>query len=228
MNHMHTAHSPGSSPSTLLSTFSGAFQGSLSVLLTLPISAGLASPACTAHPTPPMSTASKNNIYGLPGSVELGNTTSGETPVRRLRMTKDKLTTQPLDSIESVPDILDYAARTHGTKDSFGWRDIVDIHEEKKEVKKMVGGKEVTETKTWKYFQLSDYKYISFVQVKEAAMEVGQVRRGGVGRGERNIRGAPARWNRPSTAATSVDESRHGLRLILQQASVSPSGRVLS
>ncbi|KAI0745662.1 auxin efflux carrier [Earliella scabrosa] len=35
MNHMHTAHSPGSSPSTLLSTFSGAFQGSLSVLLTL-------------------------------------------------------------------------------------------------------------------------------------------------------------------------------------------------
>ena len=31
----HAAHSPGNSPSTLLSTFSGAFQGSLSVLLTL-------------------------------------------------------------------------------------------------------------------------------------------------------------------------------------------------
>ena len=64
------------------------------------------------------------------------------------------------------------AARTHGTKNSFGWRDIVSIHEEKKDVKKVVGGKEVTETKTWKYFELSDYKYLNFVQVKEAALEV--------------------------------------------------------
>ncbi len=119
-----------------------------------------------------MATASKNNVYGLPGSVDVGDAASGQTPVRRLAMTKDKLITQPLDGIETVPDILDYAARTHGVKDSLGWRDIVDVHEEKKDVKKVVGGKEITETKTWKYFQLSDYKYISFVQVKEAATEV--------------------------------------------------------
>ncbi|KAI0758848.1 long-chain-fatty-acid-CoA-ligase [Fomes fomentarius] len=119
-----------------------------------------------------MATASKNNVYGLPGSVDVGDAASGQTPVRRLAMTKEKLTTQPLEGIETVSDILDYAARTHGTKDSFGWRDIVDVHEEKKDVKKVVGGKEITETKTWKYFQLSDYKYISFVQVKEAAIEV--------------------------------------------------------
>ncbi|KAM5539536.1 hypothetical protein V8D89_006808 [Ganoderma adspersum] len=119
-----------------------------------------------------MSTASKNNIYGLPGSVELGDKPDGQTRVRRLAMTKDKLVTQPLESISIVPDILDYAARTHGTKNSFGWRDIVSIHEEKKDVKKIVGGKEVTETKTWKYFELSDYKYLNFVQVKEAALEV--------------------------------------------------------
>ncbi|TBU40745.1 long-chain-fatty-acid-CoA-ligase [Dichomitus squalens] len=119
-----------------------------------------------------MSTATKNNIFGYPGSAELGEKVDGQTRVRRLALTKDKLVTQPLDGIETVPDILDYAARTHGTKDSFGWRDIVAVHEEKKDVKKVVGGKEVTETKTWKYFELSDYKYLSFVQVKEAALEV--------------------------------------------------------
>ena len=118
------------------------------------------------------SATAKNSIYGFPGSVEIGDAASGQTRVRRLGMTKDTLTTQPLDGIATVPDVLDYAARTHGTKNSFGWRDIIDVHEEKKDVKKNVGGHEITETKTWKYFQLSDYKYISFVQVKEAAMEV--------------------------------------------------------
>ncbi|CDO68066.1 hypothetical protein BN946_scf184347.g3 [Trametes cinnabarina] len=120
-----------------------------------------------------MSTAAKNSIYGYPGSVEVGpEKVEGETRPRRLRMTKDKLTTQPMEGLAVVPDVLDYAARTHGTKDAFGYRDIIRIHEETKEVKKNVGGKEVTETKTWKYFELSDYKYISFVQVKEAAQEV--------------------------------------------------------
>ena len=119
-----------------------------------------------------MSTATKNNIYGVPGSVELGDKADGQTRVRRLALTKDQLVTQPLESIFIVPDILDYAARTHGTKNSFGWRDIVSVHEEKKDVKKVVGGKEVTETKTWKYFELSDYKYLNFVEVKEAALEV--------------------------------------------------------
>ncbi|RPD77317.1 long-chain-fatty-acid-CoA-ligase [Lentinus tigrinus ALCF2SS1-7] len=115
---------------------------------------------------------SKSNIYGIPGSAEIGEPTPGETRVRRLAITKDALMTKPPHGIDTVCDVLDYAARTHGTKDAFGWRDIVDVHEETKEIKKVVDGKEVTETKSWKYFQLSDYKYMSFIQVKEAAVEV--------------------------------------------------------
>ncbi len=118
-----------------------------------------------------MATASKS-IYGFPGSAQIGESIPGETPVRRLAMTKEALTTKCPHGIDTVCDVLDYAARTHGTKDAFGWRDVVDVHEEKKEVKKVVDGKETTETKTWKYFQLSDYKYMSFIQVKEAAVEV--------------------------------------------------------
>ena len=43
---------------------------------------------------------------------------------------------------------------------------------EEKEVKKFVGGKEVTELKKWKYFQLSDYKYMSYIDVAEAVSEL--------------------------------------------------------
>lgn len=118
-----------------------------------------------------MAAASKS-IFGVPGSVERGDSTPGLTPIRRLRLTKDELVTRPLDGIDTVCDILDYAARTHGTKDSFGWRDVIDIIEEKKDVKKTVNGKQVTETKTWKYFHLSDFSYMTFVQVQEAAREV--------------------------------------------------------
>ena len=44
---------------------------------------------------------------------------------------------------------------------------MIDIHEEIKEVKKVVDGKEIVEKKTWKYFQLSGYKYLSYVEFKD-------------------------------------------------------------
>ncbi|KZT01844.1 long-chain-fatty-acid-CoA-ligase [Laetiporus sulphureus 93-53] len=113
------------------------------------------------------------NRYGKEGSAEVGPAkVDGETRIRRNALTKDKLVTQPWEGIDTVYDVLMYAARTHGTKDAYGTRDIVDVHEEEREVKKIVGGKEITEKKTWKYFELSDYKYISFLQVKEAALEI--------------------------------------------------------
>jgi len=113
------------------------------------------------------------NRFGKVGSVEVGpESVQGETRIRRNVLTKDRLVTQPWEGIDTVYDVLMYAARTHGAKDAYGTRDIIATHEEEKEVKKVVGGKEITEKKTWKYFELSDYKYLSFIQVKEAALEV--------------------------------------------------------
>lgn len=107
------------------------------------------------------------------GSVEVAPPSApDEGPTRRLAIAADKLVTQPLEGIDTVYDILEYVARTHGTRNALGWRDIVDMHEESKEVKKMVDGKEVVETKKWKYFELSDYKYISYVQLKEQVSEI--------------------------------------------------------
>jgi long-chain acyl-CoA synthetase len=117
-----------------------------------------------------MSKVKPNSYYGL-GSVEVD---SNGDKVRRLAIAADKLVTVPSGGVETITDVIAYAARTHGTKNALGWRDIVDIHEEEKEVTKMVGGKEVKEKKIWKYFQLSDYKYINFVEVQERVSEVGR------------------------------------------------------
>ncbi|KAJ8469511.1 hypothetical protein ONZ45_g16866 [Pleurotus djamor] len=110
--------------------------------------------------------------YGK-GSVEVAPPTNdNEGHTRRLAITSGALVTHPIDGIETVYDVLAYSARTHGTKNGMGYRDIVDVHEEEKEVKKFVGGKEVTETKKWKYFQLSEFKYLNYMQIKEAASEI--------------------------------------------------------
>ncbi|KAJ7778653.1 long-chain-fatty-acid-CoA-ligase [Mycena maculata] len=110
--------------------------------------------------------------YGK-GSVQVAPPSADdEGPTRRLAISADKLVTQPFEGIDTVFDILEYAAKTHGTRDALGWRDIVDVHEEAKEVKKIIDGKEVTETKKWKYFQLSDYKYISYVELRDQISEI--------------------------------------------------------
>ncbi|PFH48184.1 hypothetical protein AMATHDRAFT_66061 [Amanita thiersii Skay4041] len=107
------------------------------------------------------------------GSVEVAPPAhGGESGIRRCGITSDKLVTRPFEGIDTVFDILAYAARTHGTRNAVGWRDILDIHEEEKELKKVVDGKEIIEKKKWKYFQLSDYKYLSYIEFKEAVSEI--------------------------------------------------------
>jgi long-chain acyl-CoA synthetase len=107
------------------------------------------------------------------GSIEVSPPQAeGESGIRRLAKTAHHLVTQPLESIRTTTDIIKYAERVHGDRPAYGYRDVVQMIEEEKEVKKMVGGKEVTEMKKWKYFQLSDYKFLSFIDIKKAMVEV--------------------------------------------------------
>ncbi|TFK36168.1 long-chain-fatty-acid-CoA-ligase [Crucibulum laeve] len=129
-------------------------------------------------------TTNKPGYYGE-GSIEVTPPTSStEGPIRRCSLSKDGLVTQPFAGIDTVADIIAYAARTHGTRPALGWRDIIKMHEEK-EVKKVVEGKEVIEKKKWKYFELSAYKYLSFVEVKQAVDEIARALVDlGVGKGD--------------------------------------------
>ncbi|KAG9090166.1 long-chain fatty acid-CoA ligase [Ceratobasidium sp. 370] len=106
-----------------------------------------------------------------PGSVEVAPGVPGESATRRAAIHPNSLVESPAEGVTTVHDVLLYAARTHGTKAAVGWRNIENIIEEQKDVTKTVGGKQVTETKTWKYFQLSDYQYWNFVQFRDHAME---------------------------------------------------------
>ena len=110
----------------------------------------------------------KPHIY-KEGSTDVSPPASStEGPIRRASLTKDALVTQPFEGLETVYDVLLYATRIHGTRNAIGWRDIISIHEEEKEVKKTIDGKEVIEKKKWKYFELSDYKYMNYIELKDA------------------------------------------------------------
>jgi long-chain acyl-CoA synthetase len=112
------------------------------------------------------------DIFGTPGSVEVGEKKQGEGRARRLAICKDALVTQPWEGIDTTCDVLTYAAKTYGTRDAVGWRDVVEEIEEEKEVTKNVGGKEIKEKKKWKYFKLGPFQYYNFVQVQEIVSEV--------------------------------------------------------
>ncbi|KAF9556465.1 long-chain-fatty-acid-CoA-ligase [Agrocybe pediades] len=120
---------------------------------------------------PSIHTNKDPSYYGV-GSIEVEPAQQGEGAIRRCVLSKDGLVERPSESINTIYDVLTYAAKTHGQANAIGWRDVVQIVEEEKDVKKFVDGKEVTQKKTWKYFELSDYKYITYVQVQEAVSEV--------------------------------------------------------
>jgi long-chain acyl-CoA synthetase len=75
--------------------------------------------------------------------------------------------------VDTVHDILVYAARTHGSKKGFANRDIEKMITEDKEVTKNVGGKEVKETKTWNYFKLKPFDWWTYEEMLQRAKEVG-------------------------------------------------------
>lgn len=115
----------------------------------------------------------RDNFFGE-GSVEVTPPPPGakEGGIRRLAVTADKLLTQPSPDVNTLPDVLEHAVAKYPQKNAVGWRDIVRIVEEKKVIKKVVDGVEKEETKTWKYFELSDPKYLTFPEYRAAVREV--------------------------------------------------------
>lgn len=91
----------------------------------------------------------------------------GETAPRRNVRCKDGLITQPDPSIRTAYDIVNYSANKFGNAKCIGSRTVLDVHKEKKIVKKMVDGQETDVEKEWSYFELSPYKFLSFVEFQK-------------------------------------------------------------
>lgn len=97
----------------------------------------------------------------------------GETVPRRNLAAKEGLIMKPHDNVATLYDVLRHSAAKFGNAKAVGARKIVNVHEETKKVKKMVDGKEQEVDKKWQYFELSPYKYKSFVEFEKMALSVG-------------------------------------------------------
>ncbi|XP_014559031.1 hypothetical protein COCVIDRAFT_13946 [Bipolaris victoriae FI3] len=97
----------------------------------------------------------------------------GETVPRRNNAAKDGLILKPHEDVSTLYDILRHSAAKFGNAKAVGARRIVNVHEETKKIKKMVDGKEQEVDKKWQYFELSPYKYKSFIEFEQMALSVG-------------------------------------------------------
>ncbi|KWU43352.1 acetyl-CoA synthetase-like protein [Rhodotorula sp. JG-1b] len=88
---------------------------------------------------------------------------AGEGRIRRSFVSPDHLITSPdPGKVTVLAHILDHARAEFADVQGLGWRDIIDVVKENKEVTKKVGGKQVKEMKEWSYFHLSDYKWWTY------------------------------------------------------------------
>lgn len=110
----------------------------------------------------------------------------GETIPRRHPVSKDKLVTTPSDDVKTIFDIIRHSAEKFGNAKALGTRRLIKTHTENKTVKKTVDGVTKDVEKSWTYFELSGYTYISFVEYEKLILEVGAgLRKLGLVKGDR-------------------------------------------
>ncbi|KAL2016635.1 hypothetical protein VTK56DRAFT_3215 [Thermocarpiscus australiensis] len=110
----------------------------------------------------------------------------GETPVRRHPAAVDGLVTKPADDINTVYDLVRVSVAKFGNAKCMGSRELVRTHQEKKMVKKVVNGEEREVEKSWTYFEMSPYKYISYTEYERLTLQIGAgLRKIGLGKDDR-------------------------------------------
>ncbi|KAL8677296.1 MAG: hypothetical protein Q9186_006257 [Xanthomendoza sp. 1 TL-2023] len=97
----------------------------------------------------------------------------GESIPRRIIAAKDGFKTVPEDGVKTVYDILRHSASKYGHAQALGSRKLLRTHEDIKKVKKTVEGRETTVDKKWAYYELSDYRYMSFREYEQMALQCG-------------------------------------------------------
>ena len=110
----------------------------------------------------------------------------GETIPRRNVSAKDGIKSQPEEGIATIYDILKRSAEKFGNAKAVGSRKLVRTHDEVKQIKKTVDGKEETQDKKWTYFEMSEYSYMSFIEFQKFALQCGAgLRKLGLEKGDR-------------------------------------------
>lgn len=96
-------------------------------------------------------------------TVPVGEARPGETAPRRKASEKDAPLDRPRDSkATTVPEFLTECVERNGSIHAMGWRDLLEIHSEKKMVAKIINGEEQKVEKEWLFYENSPYKYINY------------------------------------------------------------------
>lgn len=114
-------------------------------------------------------------VHKPPFSVEVPGheTVKGETIPRRHPLSVNELKARPEDGVKTVFDVVRRSAEKFGNAKAMGSRDLIKVHTDTKKIKKMVDGVEQEVDKKWTYSELSEYKYLSFVEYEKLAMQIG-------------------------------------------------------
>jgi len=110
----------------------------------------------------------------------------GETIPRVHPAAKDGLISTPAPDIKTIYDVLRSSSKKFGNAKALGYRTLIKVHDEVKQIKKVVDGKETTVDKKWQFSELSSYTYISFVEYEQLCFKVASGYRAlGMNKGDR-------------------------------------------
>ena len=106
-------------------------------------------------------------------TVEVGPEQSNGGTIRRAAISPDQLIRYPDPNVLTLYDVLENSKEKFGDKQAFGFRKVEQVIEEEKEIIKIVNGEEQKTKKTWKFFQMSGYHYLSYNSASRLAHELG-------------------------------------------------------
>lgn len=106
-------------------------------------------------------------------SVQVGDAAPGETAPRRNIGAENQLWELPGNNPDcsTIWGLVQWASKEFAKLDAMGSRSLIDMHEETKMVTKKIDGKLVQVPKTWKYFELSGYKYMTYTELLQTIKE---------------------------------------------------------
>jgi long-chain acyl-CoA synthetase len=106
-------------------------------------------------------------------TVEVGPEQPNGGRIRRSIFAPEGLTRVPTHNVHTLYDVLAHSAKKYPERKGFGFRKVDKVIDEEKEVSKFVNGEEIKEKKTWKYFQLSAYNYLTYKEASRLVHDVG-------------------------------------------------------
>lgn len=99
-------------------------------------------------------------------TVAVGEAKPGETAPRRRAAQKSAALVRPIDSKAStLPEFINECVQRNLDRRCMGWRELLEIHTEVRQVTKVVDGNEQIVDKEWTFYEYSPYEYQTYTQV---------------------------------------------------------------